>query len=442
MGFHLEEARRYLLELAPLDEEGRELGRRAAGHLAPAGRRAFGRGDMAAAANLLRRSADRRPEHARERVELLPELGEALAEIGEFAEAQARLDEAVAAAAVLEDPTLEADAILTRLLVAHHTLEELDGWRSEVQREADRLIPLLEHDDAAGVRAKAWRMVAFVHGVVCQWQETADALERAIAAAKLADDQRMIARLSSSYVMALTEGPTPAPVAIERADEVLAYGLVDRQAEAVAMLTTAPLHAMSGDFERARELAGRARELLLELGAATIAARTSVASSQIELMAGDPESAERKIRADFEALTAMDERFVRPYIAALLAKVLVELGRHDEADDVVSVAVQIASEDDVEAQVVMRSVHARILAARGQSTEARIVAQGVLELARGTDSPVLHADTLVDLAELFDDSPTERSAVLEQALALYEQKRHLVGMARVNAALVKSLALP
>ena len=30
VGYHLEQARRYLAELAPLDEEGRELGRRAA----------------------------------------------------------------------------------------------------------------------------------------------------------------------------------------------------------------------------------------------------------------------------------------------------------------------------------------------------------------------------------------------------------------------------
>jgi hypothetical protein len=144
---------------------------------------------------------------------------------------------------------------LTRLLVAHHTLDDLDAWRTEVQREAERLIPLLEHDSAAAVRAKAWRMVAFVHGVVCHWQETADALERAISAARLAEDARQVARLSSSYVMALSEGPTPIPVAIERAEEVLAYGLVDRQAEAVALLTVAPLHAMSGDFERAREIA-------------------------------------------------------------------------------------------------------------------------------------------------------------------------------------------
>ena len=61
VGYHLEQAQRYLAELAPLDEEGRYLGRRAAGHLGPAGRRAFARGDMWAAANLLRRAADLLP---------------------------------------------------------------------------------------------------------------------------------------------------------------------------------------------------------------------------------------------------------------------------------------------------------------------------------------------------------------------------------------------
>ena len=61
VGYHLEQARRYLLELAPLDDEGRELGRRAAGHLGPAGRRAFARGDMPAASSLLRRTVDLLP---------------------------------------------------------------------------------------------------------------------------------------------------------------------------------------------------------------------------------------------------------------------------------------------------------------------------------------------------------------------------------------------
>jgi class 3 adenylate cyclase/tetratricopeptide (TPR) repeat protein len=435
MGFHLEEARRYLLELAPLDEEGRELGRRAAGHLAPAGRRAFGRGDMAAAANLLQRSVELLPEGSRERLELLPDLGEALMEIGEFAEAQRRLDAAVAGAAELGDQTLEADAILTRLRVAHVTLDDLDAWRAEVQRETDRLIPVLEADGDVAVLAKAWLMVAFVHGTVCRWQATADALERAIANARLANDPRKLARHSASYVMALCEGPTPAPIAIERAQEVLAHGLVDRGAEAIIMLSIAPLHAMSGDFDRARELTEVAGDVLRDLGAAVIAARTSHASSRIESMAGDPEAAEAKLRADFEVLTAMDERYVRPIIAALLAKALFELGRTDEAEEFAGVTAEIASPDDLEAQALLRSVRARVLASRGQLADARALAHEVLELVGQTDDLVLRADSLVAVAEALEGSPEERVAALGEALELYEQKRHLVGVARVEAEL-------
>src|SRR5207249_4321710 len=88
LGYHLEQANQYLSELGPLDEHGLELGRRAATKLTAAGRRAFARGDMAAAANLLRRAAGLLPEHDLARLELLPDLGEALTETGEFAWAQ------------------------------------------------------------------------------------------------------------------------------------------------------------------------------------------------------------------------------------------------------------------------------------------------------------------------------------------------------------------
>jgi tetratricopeptide (TPR) repeat protein len=439
MGFHLEEARRYLLELAPLDEEGRELGRRAAGHLAPAGRRAFGRGDMAAAANLLRRAADLLPEDSFDRLELLPDLGEALMEAGEFAAAQERLDEAVAGAAALGDTTLEADAILTRLRIAHYTLEDLDDWRVEVQRETDRLIPALEGGDAPSVLAKAWLMVAFVHATVCRWQEAADALERAISYDRQADDARKLARHSASYVMALSEGPTPAPVAIERAQEVLDYGLVDRGAEAIIMLSIAPLHAMSGDFDRARELTNVARAVLQDLGATVTAARTSDSTARIELMAGDPEAAEAKLRADYEALTAMQERYVLPNIAALLAKTLIELGRLDDAEAIADIAEELAGDDDIEAQVELRAVRARLAAAAGRAEDARTLAREAVELTGQTDSPVLRADTLLEVAEVFEGPDGERRAALEEARALYRQKAHRVGMARVDEALAEGV---
>ena len=65
LGYHLEQAYQYLSELGPLDEHGQELGRRAATRLSDAGRRAFARGDMAAAANLLRRAAALLPTEIR-----------------------------------------------------------------------------------------------------------------------------------------------------------------------------------------------------------------------------------------------------------------------------------------------------------------------------------------------------------------------------------------
>ena len=69
LGYHLEQAHRFLGELGPLDEHGVELGVRASERLAAAGHRAFARGDMPATANLLQRAAlvtaDRAPRRAR-----------------------------------------------------------------------------------------------------------------------------------------------------------------------------------------------------------------------------------------------------------------------------------------------------------------------------------------------------------------------------------------
>ncbi len=185
VGYHLEQARRYLLELAPLDDEGRELGRRAADHLGPAGRRAFARGDMTAASSLLRRTVDLLPEESRERTELLPDLGEALLmEVGEFAQADdLHLNEAVERL-----PPPSAISALRGRRHPHAAAARDPAHdrrprplRTGGPRRDGSVDPTIGgRIDAPAALAKAWRMVAFVHGTVCRWQETADALERGI----------------------------------------------------------------------------------------------------------------------------------------------------------------------------------------------------------------------------------------------------------------------
>src|SRR5439155_16155089 len=51
LGYHLEQAYRYLSDLGPLDEHGLELGLDAGARLTSAGRKARARGDLGAAAN-------------------------------------------------------------------------------------------------------------------------------------------------------------------------------------------------------------------------------------------------------------------------------------------------------------------------------------------------------------------------------------------------------
>ena len=90
VGYHLERAYGYRAELAPVDEEARGLARRAATRLGAAGRRAYERGDVHAAATLLSRAAALLEPGAPGRAELLADLGEALRETGDFERAESR----------------------------------------------------------------------------------------------------------------------------------------------------------------------------------------------------------------------------------------------------------------------------------------------------------------------------------------------------------------
>jgi class 3 adenylate cyclase/tetratricopeptide (TPR) repeat protein len=440
LGYHLEQSHDYLQGLGPLDAHGRELGDRAAGHLKSAGERAFARADMPAAANLLRRAATLLPEHDSTRLELLPNLGEAMMEIGEFAWAETFLDDAVDAAKATEDARLEADAVLTRLLVRHHTTEDLEGWREEVEREAKHAIERLEGDDSAHAElTKAWRLVGFVHGSALRYGDAADAVQHAIEHAQLAGDTRQEARSASSYTLAALEGPTPVPMAIDRCEKLLAHGLANRQAEALVLAVLAHLRAMQGDFEEARELYTRARALFEELGLAVLAAWTSVRSSGVEMLAGDPARAEEDLRKDFETLTGMGEKFILPPLTALLARSVFAQGRSEEATEIAGMAKELAAEDDLEAQVLWRGVRARILATEGDFEEAERLAQEAVDLMRTSDAPVKQADALMDLAEVLVKSGQTRAAqaVIEESKKLYESKQSTVARAQAEALLAE-----
>jgi predicted ATPase/class 3 adenylate cyclase len=437
LGYHLEQAHQFLSELAPLDAHGRELGERGARYLASAGRRAFARTDMSAAANLLRRAAALMPEDDRTRLELLPALGEALMETGEFAWAELFLDEAVAGATKLGDERLEADAVLTRLLVRHHTAEDLEEWRQVVQREAEHAIPVLERAAAHAELAKAWRLLGFVHGSVCRYGDAAQAVEQAVYHAQFAGDARQEARNASTYLLAALHGPTHVDDAIARSESLLRQGLANRQSEALVLCSLAQLCAMRGEFERARVLYTRARQLLDDLGLSVLAAWTSIQSSSVEMLAADPAAAERELQRDTETLSSLGERYFLPVLTGLLAQSVYAQGRLDEADEISRVAERLAAEDDVEAQAVWRAVRAKVMAEAGEHEDAERLAREAVELLRETEATVKLADSLLDLAEVLVTSGQIRAgrAALEEGSRLYEAKGNVIAHARAQALL-------
>jgi class 3 adenylate cyclase len=82
LGYHFEEAYRYQADLGPVDARGRALADRAANRLASAGLRAYARGDMWGAGDLLSRALGLLPGDSASRLRLQPRLDEALFDTG------------------------------------------------------------------------------------------------------------------------------------------------------------------------------------------------------------------------------------------------------------------------------------------------------------------------------------------------------------------------
>jgi class 3 adenylate cyclase/tetratricopeptide (TPR) repeat protein len=430
VGYHLEQSFRYRSELGPLDEAGRDLGARAAALLAGAGRRAFARGDMPAASNLIERATALLPADDLGRLELLPDLGEALLDLGEYAKADALVGEAIEGAKRLGDERLEADADLVRLLVRFGS--DPEGWSEKVTREVERTIPVLEAVGDHAALSKAWRLLGSVHGTACRYEAAEQAVSHSIDQARLAGDSRQEVRNLGAYALSALYGPMPVEQAISRCEQILEQAPGDLRARGIVQCSLAHLQAMQGHFEEARSLYTEARRTFQELGGTILAASTSLDSGRVELLAGDPAAAERELRPDYLALEALGERYLRSTLAALLAHALYLQGRVEEADTFSRVTEETADGEDVESQALWRTVRAKVEARRGRHEEAAALAREAVALTRQTDGLVMQANALMDLAEVLVASgkQSEAAGAVDEALALYERKGDLVTLAK------------
>jgi tetratricopeptide (TPR) repeat protein len=383
---------------------------------------------MPAAANLYRRAVEALEADDPQRWPLLPDLAEALIGVGDFPGAHAALDKATDAATRNGNARLLALSRLLGMLVRLYSGEQQEGWSTETLRVCEEVIPTLERENAHNELATAWRLVVLVHGIAGRYTLASDGVSRSIAHARLAGNDRLVARNAIMLAINALNGPMPVADAIVECEQLLAAGVSDRQVECNVMCVLAQLKAMNGELEAARVLYRKSRALLHDLGQGVYAASTGIDLARVELHDGDLALAQREVQADCDFLGAKGETYFLSTMAALLARIVREQGRDDEALALSRIAEEATASDDLESQALWRMVRAPILARAGDFEQAEELARKAVELVRQTESPMLQADALAELAVVLsvagrhDEARPHRA----EAIALYEAKGNRV----------------
>jgi class 3 adenylate cyclase/tetratricopeptide (TPR) repeat protein len=415
LGYHLEQAARYKAELGQPDAV---LAERAGEHLAAAGQRAVWRSDERAAASLLERALElTRP------IRLDVHLEVNLSDVLSRAEPQRAVELAEAAAEHARAAGEEANEALARVVAAAQRLwfvpePDPDG----VEALALTAVPLLERvgDDAGLVRVyEALGMVA--NNRVCL-EDMDRAAEQAIRHARLAG---LPPSYLSQFALALVVGPRPADDALAALDAAL-----PQNPRASDLLLRAVLLAMLCRFDEAWPLARQANDRLSVMRGNSEEAWLA----EIAKQAGDPEAAAGHYRRSLQFFEARGTWNVVSGLGPALARLLVALGRLDEARPLAQLGRELAGEADVSAQVSWRQAQALVDAASGNHSDAERLAREAIAIAEKTDALHLQGEALTDLAEVLAVAGRreESAAVFEQALDRYERKRNLAMIAQVQ----------
>jgi hypothetical protein len=257
------------------------------------------------------------------------------------------------------------------------------------------------------------------------------ALERAQALLDPGEDPRLWVRSTVMICNTLRWGPVPAAEAIARIEAVNWGG----DAAGVGRVGfTAPLRAMLGQFDQAREEGRAARQYLEERGMRMRVGATALQRGAVEELAGDFEAADLIVRDGIEILQSIGETGVLSTLAGMRAAILYRLGRRAEAEAAILMAQEAGSPQDIATQVGWRVVAAQLAADDGRVTDAdRLIGEAV-ELIEPTDFLEMRGAAFGALAhvEARSGRPDAWRAALERALAEHEQKGNLVDATRVR----------
>jgi class 3 adenylate cyclase len=418
VGYHLEQAYHYRVELGPPDAHARQLAERAGALLADAGERADARADVSATVDLLGRAVDLLPEDLPRRRKLQIRLGARCFDAGDGPRSERILAAAIAEADHAGDEGASALAALNLLGVRMSTRSmEL----TESFRETERLAAILGRvGDEAGARlAQSFgAFLLFASG------RAGEASRRARALVEMGEGNELWQREARmARGVSLVFGPVPVEDAIveiqNQIDRAQGHKWIFGAHRGIGRLL-----ALQGRFAEARAANAQARAASEDLGDRIQLADAIGDAGEIEHESGELVEGARLIREAYDAMTATGDRSFASTYAAVLGEALLDLDENEEAWRFGTIARDTSSSDDVMSQAIGRAVQARVLSRRGDHEEAEALAREAVAIMAATDYLAKHGEALVHLALVLQGAtkPQEAVAAARQALALYEQK--------------------
>ena len=285
----------------------------------------------------------------------------------------------------------------------------------------------LETLAAEGVAAARARGPTTPHSCMCgrfspllstnarqQWADSARASRRALEHARLAGQQRT----GLFWIeLALGLGPTPAAEALAQLDELL-----PATPWPFSLFTRAWLLAMLDRFDEAVPLARDSNERLRELDGRRIG---EIRLAEIARMAGDHQAAAGHLQTLCAWLEEREQYGLLGTYVCLLGRELCALGRFDEAEALARRGRELAADDNIDSGL-WRQVQARVLAHRGEHSEAeRLAREAVARVAREeSDNLPWQGDAWCELAEVLEAAGRRDAAIdaWREALDRYERK--------------------
>ena len=378
----------------------------------------LGRGLLEEGRGWLERALTLRAADQNLRADLLRLLGTVLCEAGDLQAA-----DPVLAAGAETAAAAGARCAQARISALRADIRNMQGTpNAETLEHCERAAAVLESGGDLDGLAEALTHAGKLRFWLGDLTGSAEVLERAIACAKQAGNRRVQMRASHWLAVTFHVLPIPVDVAVTRAEQLLRDARGDAWAEADMLKPLCVLYAYVDRFADARTAITRSQAVLTRLGAKLALAESAIPAALVGLTAEDPAAAERYAREGYQAFRAMGEGGeLMDGLVGLLAEALYAQGRFDEARR----TVEQTQTAPVTIRYDKRLTEAKLLARRGQLTEARQVLSKVEASASPAPSPADQAAMLKARAEVerLAGNPGQAAASLRAALRIYQDRR-------------------